>query len=83
VDDITRQTEAFIASLAAVLHDLRKAKGLSLTELATKSGLSQPSIGYIEQGARRPTLDSLSRLAISLGTTVSAITAAAEKRMLR
>ncbi len=83
MNPVTRQTNAFIGHLAAVLRELREKQGLSLSELAVRSGLSQPSIGYIEQGARRPTLDSLSRLAIALGTTVSAIAAAAEKRMTR
>lgn len=80
MDPITRKTDAFIAALAAVLRELREAQGLSLGELAVRSGLTQPSIGYIEQGARRPSLDSLSRLSIGLGTTVSEITSVAEAR---
>lgn len=83
MDAVTRRTNAFIAELAAVLREMRQAQGLSLGELAVRSGLSQPSIGYIEQGARRPTLDSLSRLAIALGTSVGEIAAEAERRLTR
>lgn len=83
VDDITRRTNAFITALAATIRELREADGLSLNELATRSGLSQPSIGYIEKGERRPSLDSLSRLAIALGTSVSQLSALAEKRLPR
>ena len=83
VDDVTRRTNAFINALATTLRECRESNGLSLSELAARSGLSQPSIGYIEKGERRPTLDSLSRLAIALGTSVSHISALAEGRLTK
>jgi len=66
VDAVTRQTEAFVKALATVLRLAREDKGISKIELATRAGLSQPYIGYIEQGARCPTAESLKRLALAL-----------------
>ena len=54
------------------LSELRKAKGLSVAELAEASGVSIPYIHQIEKGPKRnPSGEILQKLAAGLGTTVA------------
>ena len=80
MESISSQTEAFADALAEVLTAIRKEKGVSQTDLAARSGLTQPHIGYIEQGKRRPTIDSLKRIALALGTSATDLVQQAEAR---
>ncbi len=58
--------------LAEKLKALRLAKGLSVVQLAERSGVSKPYIAQIERGVRRnPSGAVLQRLARELGTTVA------------
>lgn len=41
------------------LQKLRKLKGMSQEELASKAGLDRVSIGYLEQGIRSPKLKTI------------------------
>ena len=66
--------------VAQIVRQRREEKGLSQTELAARSGLSQPMIGFIEQQQRNPTLDALLRVAEALNISVSEIVLEAEKR---
>ena len=52
------------------VKNVRKAKGLSQTELAFKVGVSQRYISFIEAGKRKPSLDLACKLAQALETTV-------------
>lgn len=69
--------------VAEILKEERLAKGLSMTEVAAKAGLSQPMIGYIEQRLRNPTLDSLLRIAAVLEIDFTTILRRAQKRAKR
>lgn len=51
----------------------RKAKGLTLVELASKAGLSYSYLSEIERGAKTPSLGALTRLADALGLNRSEI----------
>lgn len=51
------------------LHDLRRSKDLSQTELAHKTGVHYTHIGRYERGESRPSADTLKRLADALGVT--------------
>ena len=51
------------------LHDLRRQKNLSQTELAQLVGLHYTHIGRYERGESRPAADTLKRLADALGVT--------------
>lgn len=77
---LTQEINAYSASLAAELKRRRLVAGLSLTMLAEKSGLSRPMVGYVEQGVRLPTVETLARLAAGLNTTASEILAAVERK---
>ncbi|MGV2974985.1 helix-turn-helix domain-containing protein [Roseibium alexandrii] len=57
--------------LAQRLIGLRKAKGLSLDELAEKSGISRATLSRIERGDTSPTAAALGRLATAFGVSVS------------
>jgi transcriptional regulator with XRE-family HTH domain len=52
---------------AANLRRLREAAGLSQEELAFRADIHRTQVGYIEGGRRMPRLDTLVRLAGSLG----------------
>lgn len=54
------------AEVARLLESERVNKKLSMTELAKQSGLSQQMISYVERGMRKPTLDTLLRIARGL-----------------
>ena len=49
------------------MRSLRLAGGLTQAELARRSGIAQPNLAAFENGARRPNLGSLNRLAAALG----------------
>ncbi|MDL4838936.1 helix-turn-helix domain-containing protein [Aquibacillus rhizosphaerae] len=53
------------------LKNERKRKGLSLTKLASMSGISKSYLSYIERGLQKnPSLDVLAKIAVSLDTTI-------------
>ena len=59
-------------TLQSKLKACREAKGLSVAELAKRSGVSIPYIYQIEKGStKNPTGEILRRLATGLGTTVA------------
>lgn len=55
---------------AANLYNLRTAAGLSREDLAQAAGLTMQAIAYIEQGGRRPTLETAVAIAKALGLGV-------------
>lgn len=62
----------------------RIATGISLAELASKTGISSSTLSRIESGERRVTIDFLERIAKALGTTAANVLAdaAREDRLL-
>lgn len=54
--------------LGARIRDLRKARGMTIVQLATAADLSHPFISQIERGLARPSMSSLFRIARTLGT---------------
>lgn len=65
--------------LANRLKQLRAAKGLSLQELADKSGISRATLSRIENGEVSPTAETLGALASAYAMTISRILAPAER----
>ncbi|MFF0910853.1 helix-turn-helix domain-containing protein [Microbacterium sp. HMH0099] len=55
--------------LGAHLRSLRKARGLTLMQLAEAATLSHPFLSQLERGLARPSMASLERLARALGTS--------------
>ncbi len=65
--------------LAVRIKDLRTKRDLSLEQLAQLSGVSRSMISLIERAEASPTANVLDRLAASLGVTLAALFADAER----
>lgn len=64
---LSNQKRQIICSkVAQDLRNERLKRGISMTRLAEKAGLSQQMISYIERGMRNPTLDVLLRISDAL-----------------
>lgn len=57
--------------IAEKIRKIRKEKGMSQEELAFKAGLNRAYVGYIERGEKKPSVDTLSKLAIALKIKLS------------
>lgn len=60
-------------NLVLKLRDIRREKGLSLQEVANKSGLDYQKIGRVERGETHATIDTLSKLAKVLNIPLSKV----------
>lgn len=49
--------------ISRLLREAREQRGLSMTRLAEQAGLSHAMISFIERGLRKPTVDSVLRIA--------------------
>lgn len=58
--------DAVCSQVARLLREERERKGMSMTALAERAGLSQQMISYIERELRNPTLNTLLRVADAL-----------------
>jgi DNA-binding transcriptional regulator YiaG len=68
----TAQVVAKSADFPARLTAIRTAAGLSIPDLARKSGLSDDAIRKWEQGERAPTWDGVQKLAAAIGVPTDA-----------
>jgi transcriptional regulator with XRE-family HTH domain len=68
------------ARIAQRVRELRAARGLSLDELARKSGVSRSMISLIERGESSPTAVVLEKLAAGLGAMLASLFEAPEAR---
>jgi transcriptional regulator with XRE-family HTH domain len=66
-------------AIGARLQSLRDARGLSLGELATRSGVSKAMIARVEKAESSATASLLGRLCAGLGVTLSSVVAAGER----
>jgi XRE family transcriptional regulator, regulator of sulfur utilization len=64
-------TEVSGNPVGARIHALRGAMGLSLRELAERSGVSAPMLSQVERGETSPTLVSATKIATGLELTLS------------
>jgi len=81
----TSKTPAAICSqVARILKEERMKRGLSMTSVAAKAGLSQQIVSFIERGTRNPTLDTLLRITgamkVDLAKIISQATRSAKKK---
>ena len=65
--------EVVAATLGAALRRLRKAHGLTLQQLASRCGLSQPFLSQLENGKAMPSLMALHYVAQALETTAHSL----------
>jgi transcriptional regulator with XRE-family HTH domain len=62
-------TDPVAHGLGARIRSLRQSRGLTLTQLATRAGLSHPFLSKLERGLARPSMASLAQIALALGTS--------------
>ena len=65
--------EEVAATLGSALRRLRKAQGLTLQQLASRCGLSQPFLSQLENGKAMPSLMALHHVAQALETTAHSL----------
>jgi len=73
------------SQVARILREEREKRGLSMTVLAARAGLSRAMISFVEREIRNPSLETMLRMAsvleLDLGKIISkAIKQAAKKR---
>ena len=72
------------AHVARILREERESRGLSMTTLAERAGLSQAMISFVEREIRNPSLATLLRIAyvleIDLGNVIQRANKAAVKK---
>jgi transcriptional regulator with XRE-family HTH domain len=73
--------ESLSTAFGKVVQARRTAAGLSQEELAHHAGVHRTYVGLVERGERKPTLEVGHRLAKALGTSLSALVKAAERRV--
>lgn len=66
-----KQRQAVIANIAKALRDTRVRKGMSMSAVAERAGLSQQMVSYVERQMRMPTLDTLLRMSEALAIDLS------------
>jgi transcriptional regulator with XRE-family HTH domain len=71
---LDEESEKF-ARLGAALRARRRDRRRTLVEVATEAGLSHSFLSQIERGLARPSVESLHRLGMALGTTSAALLA--------
>ncbi|MEA5455775.1 XRE family transcriptional regulator [Sinomonas sp. JGH33] len=60
------------------IRQMRRSRGLTLVQLAERTGLSHPFLSQLERGHARPSMVSLDRIASALGTTQVQLIAAGD-----
>jgi len=53
------------------ITELRTVQGISLTNLAKRSGIAQSSLSYIESGKAQPTVETAYKICAALGITLA------------
>jgi transcriptional regulator with XRE-family HTH domain len=76
---VLKQLELLSSRVAAELKSRREAAGLSMSKAAEKAGLAVSFVSYLESGKRKPTVETLARLAWVYGTTAAKLLESCEK----
>jgi transcriptional regulator with XRE-family HTH domain len=76
-----KERQAICSRICQLLGEARIKRGLSMTTLAEKTGLSQQAISYVEREMRVPNLDTLLRIANALEVPLGNIINQAEAKM--
>lgn len=73
--------EAIAANVIRLLREEREKRGLSMTVVAQRSGLSQSIISLVERDLRSPSLDTLLRIAEAIEIDLGDILTRAQKEI--
>ena len=71
--------EAVCTNVVRVLREERERRGISMNEVAQRSGLSQSMISLVERDLRNPTLDTLLRITQALNADLRDVLTKATK----
>ena len=71
--------QAVCARVAQLLREEREKRGLSMTILGDRAGLSQQMVSYVERGMRNPSLDTLIRLTNAMEIDLAELIREAQK----
>ena len=71
------------AQVAERVREIRRKKGLTIKDVATRSGLAISTVSKIERNLMAPTYDRFSRLADGLGVDVSELFMAKGDQLLK
>ena len=74
----SRKRERICSGVVEILRTTRESKGISMTELADRAGLSRSIISLVERELRNPTLDTLLRISQALGVSLGEVIARSE-----
>jgi len=58
--------DAICSQVAKLLRETRQDRGLSMTQLAERAGLSRAMVSFVEREIRNPTLETLLRMCAAL-----------------
>ena len=64
---------AICSEVCRVLREGREKRGMSMTTLAQRAGLSQSMISFVEREIRNPSLETLLRITEVLGISLGAV----------
>jgi transcriptional regulator with XRE-family HTH domain len=73
--------QAICSQVARILREERERRGISMTALAARAGLSQQMVSYVEREMRNPTLDTLLRITDELKVNLAGVIERAQKRL--
>ena len=76
----TKEVEKLCAGIIRLLREERERQGLSMLRVAQRAGLSQQMVSYVERGIRRPTLDTVLRIAAALNLNLEEVVQGARRR---
>jgi len=74
---------AVCVEVVRLLREARERRGVSKYALAERSGLSEQMIGYVERGARNPSLETVVRISAGLEVNLGDIIKRAHKMAQR
>lgn len=77
-----KDRQAICSRVCQILGEARIKRGLSMTTLAQKTGLSQQAISYMEREMRTPNLDTLLRITNSLEIGLGDVINQADREVL-
>jgi transcriptional regulator with XRE-family HTH domain len=77
---VARKPDRLLVGLGDAIRELRTERGWSQEELSIKTGVHRNYIGGIERAERKPTVETVAKLADALDMSVAELLARAERK---
>jgi transcriptional regulator with XRE-family HTH domain len=78
-----KSQQAVCSEVARILRAERQKRGLSMNQVAERSGLSQQMVSYVEREMRNPTLETLLRMAEAMKVDLPTVIRRAQRAALK